>query len=360
MIKLVDVLKKPELLATLSPNALSNIVAESRYFNMLAQLRVEVDGLVQCETLPEKLHNHIRAAYYAFENQQLHLKFEAEEFEAIFSELNIQWVYLKGGAYLLAEFEEFNGRLMSDIDILVPESAIPDVEHLLLSHGWIHTHVSDYDEKYYREWSQEIPPMRHIERQTELDLHFNILPKTLKEAPDTNHLMREITSLRYSTNGYILNPAAMVIHSAVHLFYESDYIKGLRDLYDLHLLLTRFSKQEGFWSDLVALQETLTHGRPVFYALRYCELLFDHQVPKYVTDFYAQYEPSSIKLKVADFAFIRVFAHMYPPNRLRGHKMAQALLYLRGHIKRMPLYLLIPHLVRKTVYNLFHKDDPLD
>jgi len=98
-------------------------------------------------------------------------------------------VYLKGSAYHLAGFSEFSGRLMSDIDILVSEATLPKVEKALKETGWLSTHLNDYDQKFYRQWSQEIPPMRHLKRRTELDLHFNILPKTLKESP-TPSLLR--------------------------------------------------------------------------------------------------------------------------------------------------------------------------
>ncbi|UUZ51357.1 hypothetical protein LP420_18985 [Massilia sp. B-10] len=44
----------------------------------------------------------------------------------------------------------------------------------------------------------------------------------------------------------------MVIHSATHLFYDGEFDKGLRDLLDLHRLLTEFGATPGFWQVLLS------------------------------------------------------------------------------------------------------------
>jgi len=50
----------------------------------------------------------------------------------------------------------------------------------LMLEGWVSGHRSAYDQRYYRKWMHEIPPMTHIRRQTVLDLHHNILPETAR------------------------------------------------------------------------------------------------------------------------------------------------------------------------------------
>lgn len=362
MIKLVDVLATPKILYQVSLSTLSDIVAEARYMDMLPQLESVCKGAGAWETLPQPFTQQIETSRCSFTNQKLHLEFEAATFESLFNPIGIQWIYLKGAAYQLAGFDEFDGRLMGDIDILVSESDLPVVEKLLSSQGWIQTPHDDYDEQFYRDWSQEIPPLRHIERQSELDLHFNILPKTLKESPNTDLLFSQTVSLSIGnvTGAYVLTPSAMVIHSAIHLFYESEYRKGLRDLHDLYLLFGRFGKQPHFWEDLLQLQNKLGSGRPVYYALRYCQELFNLSVPEDVKSYYNQFKPNTFKLIISDFAFKRVFSSMYPPHRRPGHDIAEFALYLRGHFKRMPVYLLIPHLFRKTLKKITESDDDKD
>ncbi len=354
---LIEVLAHPECITSLTAREQSELVAEARYFNMLAQLKPAFEQAGQWEDLSPKIRQHIHAGHTVYANQQLHLQHENAYFQQLFTTLNIDWIYLKGAAYHLAPFPAFEGRLMADIDILVEERALPMVEQALQAQGWLSSHLNDYDQRFYRQWSQEIPPMHHLRRRTELDLHFNILPKTLKESPDPALLMSQTVNIgKGNGTAKILKPEAMVIHSAIHLFYESDYRKGTRDLYDLYLLLSQFSTEPDFWPALMRLQKRLGNGRSVFYALRYCQQSLLLDVPQEVKTFYEQYQPGRFKLTLADFAFKRLFFYAFPANRLAGHQIAVWMLYLRGHLKRMPLRLLLPHLIRKSIMNMLVKE----
>jgi len=357
--KLVDILKAPADIVNLSLNSLSTIIEEARYFNMLAQLRTICEQKNIWAELPEKCQQHITSASYTFTAQQQKLNDEADVIFNILAPMDIEWVYLKGAAYHLSGFSEFSGRLMGDIDILVSKHSLEQVEAALRSHGWIQTHTNDYDEKFYREWSQEIPPLRHFERGTELDVHFNILPNTLRESPDPKYLMSQTVNLS-STSHYaqVLTPPAMVMHSAIHLFYESEFHKGLRDLYDLYLLFSKFDNDTNFWEEMMVLQKTIGNADSMFYALRYCQSSFGLTIPTDVSNYYDEYKPTTIKLFVADFAFTRIFNNMFPPNRKYGHQLAETILYIRGHMKRMPLHLLVPHLIKKSIHKIVNKECP--
>ncbi len=358
---LTELLANPQSFSSFSSKEQSRLISEARYFNMLAQLKPLFIQSEQWETLPPKVKQHIDVAHGIFNHQQARLKHESRHFQQVFSALNIEWTYLKGAAYHLADFPEFQGRLMNDIDILVNEHSLPKVENALRKQGWLSSHLNDYDQKFYRQWSQEIPPMRHLTRQTALDLHFNILPKTLKESPNPTLLMSETIRIdSKNCSGNVLNPPAMVIHSAIHLFHESDFSKGTRDLYDLFLLFTKFSTQPAFWDQLMQLQSQLGNGSSVFYALRYCQDIFQLPVPDNVQLFYQQYQPVTLNTRIADFAFKRVFVYAFPDNQRFGHRIATWILYIRGHLKRMPMRLLVPHLIRKSFVGLIAKEDSQD
>ncbi|WP_165312854.1 nucleotidyltransferase family protein [Vibrio ziniensis] len=355
---LTDILTNPHSFSDLTAQEQSKLISEARYFNMLAQLKPIFENCGLWSTLPSKIRQNISSAYTVYNHQQSRLQYEKRHFQQLFSSLKIEWIYLKGAAYHLAQYSEFNGRLMSDIDILVTESSLPKVEKALHAQGWLQTHINDYDQKFYRQWSQEIPPMRHLKRRTELDLHFNILPKTLKESPSPDLLLRQTQEIVNNevSSGKILNPAAMVIHCAIHLFYESDFSKGVRDLYDLHILLTKFSAQPEFWEKIMLLQTQIGNGRSVYYALRYCQLTFQLSIPQKVEVFYQQYKPNYLKTLINDFAFKRALISSFPDNRLSGHHIAVWILYIRGHLKRMPLKLLIPHLIKKSTQRWMEND----
>ncbi len=361
MIKLVDVLVKPEKLLDVSPSVLSEIVSEGRYFNMLAQLKYLCESKGCWSSLPEKFRAHLSSASLFYENQRRKLDIEAEDITRVLTPLNVQWMYLKGGAYHLNGMTGFAGRMMSDIDILVEESAIGRVEAAFKNNGWVSAKISNYDEKFYRSWSQEIPPLRHLYRQVELDVHFNILPKTLKETVDGRDLFEQAVEIESRPGEKVLKPHAMLIHSAIHLFYESEYHKGMRDLYDIWILIENYSSQENFWDDLIELQRKIGNEESVYLALRYSQMIYHASIPSSVIEYYEQFKPNKLYLSILDFSFVNVFTSMYPPHKKLGHGFSEGVLYLRGHLKRMPLRLLIPHLTKKSLDKLkFHEEEVRD
>lgn len=345
--KLVQVLAGSAQLNTFTKRDWSNLLLEARYHRMASQL-----GRLLKASAPEEFLAHIKADQLAYQKQLRILAQETKRFSKLFSAAGVDCVYLKGSAYQLRQFEEFQGRLMADIDILVNQADLKKVEAALKKEGWVNHPHTDYDERYYREWSQEIPPLIHYVRRTELDVHFNLLPLTLKEAPDQTKLFASKEPLAEQDCAYTLNPEAMVLHSAIHLFYESEFPKGLRDLHDIHMLLLRFSKQPGFWQKLIEIQSELGNGQSIYLACRYCIKIFNTQIPDAVLQTMQQWAPSPIALRVLDIAFQELICRGYPPLRSWYFSFAEKLLYLRGHLKRMPLHLLLPHLIRKSIYRL--------
>ncbi|UUM32242.1 nucleotidyltransferase family protein [Vibrio japonicus] len=348
MIKLVDVLANPEALINLPPSALSNIIAEARYYNMLAQLKYICESKGYWNALHNQFKQHLDSGYLFYVNQRKQLANEAEQIAQVLTPLKVNWVYLKGGAYHLSEMKCFSGRMMNDIDILVEERDLARVEEAFKINGWLSSEISNYDDKFYRSWSQEIPPLRHLYRQIELDVHFNILPKTLKESLDGRYLFEESTVLNANSYEKVMKPHAMLMHSAIHLFYESEYHKGLRDLYDIYILINAFGKESEFWRNLIDLQHKVGNERSVYCALRYSRKVFNVDIPSDILEYYNQYKPNTFYLRLLDFCFLNVFTSNYPPYRKFGYTLSELALYLRGHLKRMPLRLLVPHLAKKS------------
>ena len=54
--------------------------------------------------------------------------------------------------------------------------------------GWATTHHDPYDQRYYRRWMHELPPMLHIRRMTLLDVHHAIVPATADLKPSSEAL----------------------------------------------------------------------------------------------------------------------------------------------------------------------------
>ena len=227
---------------------------------------------------------------------------------------------------------------MADVDILVAEVDIPRVEAALKEHGWDFEPLDAYDERYYREWMHELPPMRHQGRGTMLDVHHRILPRTGRIHPPTDILLAlavEVAGTR------VLCPEHMVLHSAAHLFQDGQVAGALRDVLDIRDLLETFGRAPDFERRLTAAAEVLGLGRPLYYAVRYSRMVGLAASYPGVN----AWRPSAPVLNLMDGLVTRTLMH--PPG-LRASLAALAL-YTRSHWLRMPTGLLVRHLYRKAL-----------
>lgn len=147
-------------------------------------------------------------------------------------------------------------------------------------------------------------------------------------------------------NGYTFSPVDMVLHSATHLFWDGEFNRGLRDLVDLDALLRHFAiSTPGFWEAIVPRARELNLSLPLFYAVRYTVHFLDTPVPAEVIAATSADKPRF--RRVMDFVFERALMPDHASCDDAFTAFARWLLYVRSHYLRMPLRLLVPHLVRK-------------
>ena len=277
------------------------------------------------------------------------VRYEVRQIGRALAGLGVPLILLKGSAYALAGLAPGRGRVFSDIDILVPKPRIAEVEAALMLHGWVNTLNDAYDQRYYREWMHEIPPMEHIKRGNVIDVHHAILPETAASRPDPEKLRARAVGVPGA--GFdirVLAPHDMVLHSAVHLFSDGEFNHGLRDLFDIHRLLGQFGQQAGFWDGLVARAHELELTRPLFYALRYARRLLDTPVPDAVLRAADADRPNALVLALMDSLLLRALMPAHPSCAGVFSGISHFLLYLRGNWLRMPPLLLARHLFHKA------------
>ena len=264
--------------------------------------------------------------------------------------LGVPVVLLKGAAYAVADLPPARGRLFGDIDILVPRERLDEIERVLGWYGWDSGKLDEYDQRYYRTWMHELPPMMHRKRQSMLDVHHTILPPTSRYHPDPAKLRAAALDVPGLPGVKVLAPTDMVLHSACHLFHEGEWDHGLRDLHDLDALLRHFSAADpGFWEALALRAEEMQLARPLHYALRYAKRIWQTPVPEALERrLRARGGPNPVLAGVMDFLFGRAFVPEHELTARPGDGLARFCLYLRGHWLRMPLRLLLPHLLRKA------------
>jgi len=275
------------------------------------------------------------------------VRFEVNRVLRALQGMDVPVILMKGSAYVLADLPVARGRFVGDLDMMVPRKRIEDVERRLVERGWKAADLDEYDQRYYREWTHEIPPLQHPDRDTPLDVHHTIVPLTSRLRPDAAALLAASVPLA-DPRLRILGPADMVLHSGVHLF--NDEVSGpLRDLFDLHDLLSDFGSRPGFWDELLARSHLHGLQRPLYYVLRYTERHLGTPIPQEVRQAAAAGAPGPLLNKLMDWIFDRRFRPQSPEEPRTGIVVAAWLHYLRAHWLRMPPRLLVRHLTVKAI-----------
>ncbi|MFT7005553.1 MAG: hypothetical protein ACJAXJ_000051 [Colwellia sp.] len=307
----------------------------------------------------EKAKLHFLSAELIADRQVEQGKYEIAKLASLSVKRNLDFTLLKGAAYIATNLPNASGRLYSDIDLLVPKKDLNLAESELMLQGFRRTEIEDYNEEYYRKWMHEIPPLRHHKRSIVLDLHHNILPLTVKTTPDITYLHQDAITL---SNGLkTLSNTDILLHCAVHLFHEGEFEKGLRDLIDLDFLFTHFSNEnKDFQLDLFNRAKQLGLTYNLFLASYFCELVLNTPFEEVYRSEIKKVSPSKLKLLFLKNTFREVFIPHHASCETWRFKLARILLYIRGHLIRMPLKLLVPHLCRKSVMAIkdsFKKED---
>jgi hypothetical protein len=270
------------------------------------------------------------------------VRWEINRLGRALNELAITWVLLKGGGYLAAGLPNGHGRRVADLDVLVPESDLARTERALREHGWEFPALDPYDERYYRQWMHELPPMIHKHRGAVVDLHHALLPRTSRLQAPTSRLLERI--LEVAPGVRVLCPSHMVLHAAAHLFHDGEIAGAIRDLVDLDAMLRHFASDHKFWDDLLVEASTLGLTRPAYYALRYSQRILGTPIPAEVVVRATRWGPPAM----VRFLMDRLVERTLQGRSSRGSDGSAFALYVRSHWLRMPPLLLVPHLLRKV------------
>ncbi|MFN3595297.1 MAG: nucleotidyltransferase family protein [Thiobacillaceae bacterium] len=389
---LIATLRDPACLATLSLADWDRLLPQARAAGLLARLAVRADDLGLTPQLPAAVQAHLTAARTLAERQRRAVVWEARKIDAALAATGLPVLLLKGAAYVLGRLPPARGRLFSNIDILVPKAGLGHAEAQLMLHGWHATHHDAYDQRYYRQWMHELPPMTHIRRGSHLDVHHNLLPETARLRTSPERVIADSTPIPGHRCLRLPRLEDLVLHSATHRFFEGEWQMGLRDLTDIDALLRLGAARPGWWDDLLARARELNLTYPLALALRYTRRLLATPVPDAVASKLgltrlspatlnerrhghaalrgAPADPGSVgRQSLADIPerpeaktvrpgrlgwlwrdalFLRGLAATHADCALPGTHLATFVLYVRAHWLRMPLHLLLPHLLYKA------------
>ncbi len=255
-------------------------------------------------------------------------------------------IVLKGCGYLLLDLPFAASRLLADVDLLVPENRLQEVEVALREAGWESAPLKEYDEYYYRHWAHEIPPLCHVEREIEVDIHHNIVMRTSRLKPRAALLLQDARPA--GRQGFaVLAPPDMVLHAMTHLFFNNELDQALRELVDIDSLLRCFAAQDPqFWPRMQERAHQLDLVRPAWYALHYCARWLDTPVPDAVS---RGLGAAPVSRLLMDWLLPGALFARDPDRPERAAGVARTLLLARSHWVRMPPWHLLAHLSRKLL-----------
>jgi hypothetical protein len=342
---LLLLLAHPERAGELAPEAWDTTVRVARSAKLLAELGCRIERAGALDRVPSAVRDHMRAARVMVRHTHKMAELELHRLARVLEPLTVSIVLLKGAAYLAQGLPFAEGRWMGDVDIMVPRARIEEVEAALRSAGWAMEPMDAYDERYYREWTHEIPPLRYPRHPMRLDVHHSILQQTARLKPDAQALLA--ASVPAPDGRFrVLCPEDQLLHASVHLFQDSDCANRLRDIADIDGLVRHFSQDAGFWERLRSRIDLHGLGRPVWYALHFAQRLLGLSLPGDTIWIKAPNPPVRVLMDAL------VSRALLPPHPDRfpsqGTRLARDLLFIRSHWLRMPPALLARHLAVKA------------
>lgn len=328
-------------------------LGQARQCRLLARLATHFRDQGWLPNVPTGPACYLHSALHAAERQRNEVLWEVDRVEAALADVDTPIVILKGAAYVLANLPPARGRVFSDIDIMVAKEKLAEAEQSLFGAGWIAEHHDDYDDRYYRQWMHELPPLRHVQRGTVMDLHHTIAPPTSRYRVDGANLLSRARPLKPGSRLCVLAPEDMVLHSAVHLMQEGEFATGLRDLLDMRDLLQHFGTEPKFWPTLADRAGELRLAAALALVLAQLHRLggvdipanFRHQMDKLAPERW----PGAFLTSWLTLAT----RPMHPSCDSTWSPLARGALYVRSHWIRMPLRQVLPHLIRKAYLRRF-------
>lgn len=348
---LIAILRDPDEMLGLSALQWTELMRRTRRNGLIGRIAVYARERSLTEKLPAAVQRQIASADVIVGSNHRMLLWELDRIKRALFGIDIPVVVMKGAAYLLAGLKLARGRVCTDVDIMVRRQDLPTVEAALAEQGWDPVKTDAYDEAYYRKWMHEIPPLRHRERLTVIDVHHNLLPLTARIRINADAFMdnsRESSDPRFR----VFAPVDMVIHSAVHMMYDGDLNARLRDLVDIHEMLNEFSEDPAFWTELMSRARRRRVQRPVFYAIYFSTEILGTSIPPALVSLGAGGRPNGLLLSIMESLVPAAIIPDLPGQASLKARIARFLLFVRSHWLRMPPFMLARHLLTKAVIGL--------
>lgn len=332
----------------------NDCLREAKIAGLAGRLAADAIKLDIIEELPLKVQNIFKSNVYKSQSSTRKIKWEINRVRRAMKDTDDKLILLKGGAYIAQDLKCTRGRVSVDLDVLVAKNRIDFAEEKFLAAGWEHQVESDYDQKYYREYAHELPPLVHPERFISIDVHHTILPMTSRVKPDIQKMMNDAVP---SLEGfYVFSNVDMVLHSVVHLFQDGEIRSSLRNLLEQHDMYSEFGEDSLFWEKLLPRAVELGLIRSLYYSLHFSKMIFSTTIPDDVLNSMKPRGPGALANSVMNWMVPAVISPTFGAKGI-NRWVCQNGLYMRSHWLKMPPLLLVKHLTIKFFLNFTKKEE---
>src|SRR5262249_42895054 len=125
----------PAGLRGLSAAEWNELLLIAREQGLAARVRYALAERGLIDSVPSKARDHLDAAGIAAESTQTAVRFEVNRMLRAVGDPGMPIVLLKGAAYLIAGLPPARGRMVGDLDLMVPKARIVEMEQALVAAG---------------------------------------------------------------------------------------------------------------------------------------------------------------------------------------------------------------------------------
>ena len=178
----------------------------------------QAEGLL--DRVPAKAAEILGSAQVLVEHRQRQILWELDRVAWALADTEIQPVALKGGPPTCLRIFPWHEAASSRMSTLWCRArGSRECEAAILARGWLEPETEQLRSALLPGVDARAAPLRHGEREIEVDLHHTILPLTSRLTPPVDILFASATEI--PDTGYrVLSPPDMVLHSATHLFHD--------------------------------------------------------------------------------------------------------------------------------------------
>ena len=274
-------------------------------YNLIPILYGRLKTLDILPFIPESLTEHLRVAYLANATRNMLLLHEAGFIFTALKNAGIPAVGLKGLFLLENVYADIGMRQMSDLDIMLHKTHIPQALNALETLGYQPT--TYFDIRNENVDIKHVPPLIKPEGPYYLELHWTILEENEPFTINTHGLWdRAMPAIIADVDTLALSPEDLVMHLCLHLTYQHHLKLGLRGLYDIALVIDHYEKQLN-WEKLIQIGQEWGAARLTWLTLILVEEIFKGIIPPNVLD---QMEPRDAQSWVLNTARLQLLAGM--------------------------------------------------